>query len=208
MGNDQRPIGPGFYRFAHAVLRAFCVIVYPSAIRNAERLERDAPYLLTSNHQSMMDPILIAVRVKRHQIRFLGKDTLRRVPLVRWLVDHLHMISVVRNGTDMAAMRACLNALNEGHVVGIFPEGTRKEASMMESMGSGIGLIALRSGVPIVPVCFADKPRPFRKTRILVGETIDYEDLKRIGTNKQTCEELTERIRRATFALKRSAENK
>lgn len=205
---NNKQIGPGFYTFAKVLLRVFSFIFYPSSISGGERLEREAPYILTANHQSMMDPILIAIHVKRHQIHFLGKDTIRKVPLVRWLVDHLHMISVARNSTDMGAMRACLAALKQQHVVGIFPEGTRKEATMMEEMGSGIGLIALRSGVPVVPVYFADKPRPFHKTRLFVGEAIDYEDIKQMGTNKESCEMLTERIKQAIYALKRIAENK
>lgn len=205
---NNKPVGPGFYTFARAVLRGVCFVFFPSSIIHGERLEREAPYILTANHQSMLDPILIAIHVQKHQIRFLGKDTLRKVSLVRWLVDHLHMIAVVRKGTDMGAMRACLSALKENHVVGIFPEGTRKETKMMEEVGSGISLIALRSGVPVVPVYFAGKPRLFRKTRLYVGEPIDYEDIRQRGTNKESCEMLTERIREATYQLKALAENK
>ena len=205
---NNKPVGTWFYKFAWVVLRIFSFIFYPSSILNRERLEREAPFIITANHQSMMDPPLIAIHSRKHQIHFLGKDTLRKNALVRWVLDHLHMIPVARNATDIGAMRACLAALKEGHVMGIFPEGTRKEAVMMEKMGSGIGLIALRSGLPVVPVLIADKPRMFRKTRLIVGEEIDYEDLKQAGVNKESCEELTRRIKEATYQLKDLAENK
>lgn len=196
-----------FYTFARFLLGIFCAIFYPSRVHGLENLDREAPFLLVANHQSMMDPILIAIRVKKWEIRFLGKDTLRKNAVVRWLVDHLHMIPVTRQATDMGAMRACLKALQAGHVVGIFPEGTRKETTMMEEMGSGIGLIALRSGVPVIPALIAQKPLPFRFTDIYFGKAIDYQDLQAMGTNKESCEMLTSRIRDITYRMKDEVKN-
>lgn len=197
-----------FYAVIRRILKALCFVLFPSRMVGAEKLEGEAPFIITANHQSLMDPILLAVHVKRHQIHFLGKDSLRRVPVLRWLVDHLHMIPVNRKATDIAAMRRCLAALKAGRVVGIYPEGTRKEQTMMEEMGSGIGLVALRSGVPLYPVYYDRKPRLFRTTRLVVGDAIGYEDLKRRGTNKETCEMLSERIKNTTYALRLAAPNK
>ena len=56
------------------------------------------------------------------------------------------MIDVDRHNMDMAALRACLKTLREGHPLGVFPEGTRHKEGVMEHMESGIAMIALRSG--------------------------------------------------------------
>ncbi len=195
-----------FYSFARVLLSIFTFLFYPTKAHGLENLNREAPFILVANHQSLMDPILVALHVKPWEIRFLGKDTLRKNAILRWLVDHLHMISVARGGTDMAAMRACLKALSQGHVVGIFPEGTRKEARMMEEVRSGVGLIALRSQAPLVPVLIAQKPRLFRRTHVYFGQAIDYQDIQAMGTNKQSCELLADRIRDTTYAMKDKVE--
>ncbi len=64
---------------------------------------------------------------------------------------HLHMIPVDRHHSDMEAMRACLRVTKAGGVLGIFPEGTRHKEGIMEHIESGVALIALRSGVPLIP---------------------------------------------------------
>ena len=93
------------YKFARFVLQVFSFLVYPVRAHNKDRLDRNAPYLIVANHQSMMDPLLIAVISRRHQIHFIGKSTLRKNVVFNWVLDHLHMIPVSRGLTDMRAMR-------------------------------------------------------------------------------------------------------
>ncbi len=196
-----------FYSFARVLLKVFTALFYPTSAHGLENLNLQAPFLLVANHQSMMDPILVAIHVKPWEIRFLGKDSLRKNAVLRWLVDKLHMIPVARGQADMGAMRACLKALQQGHVVAIFPEGTRKDENhMMEDVHSGVGLIALRSRVPLIPVLVAQKPRIFHRTHVYFGKAIDYQDLQAMGTNKETCELLAGRIRDTTFEMKAAAE--
>lgn len=102
-----------------------CKILMPVTYHGLENVQCDAPYILISNHNSMVDPILIAWGCFRYQIHFLGKKELESVPILRWLFNKLDMIPVDRHNMDMHAVRACLKTLKEGHVLGIFPEGTR-----------------------------------------------------------------------------------
>lgn len=85
--------------------------------------------------QQHVDPILIAWGCFRYQIHFLGKKELESVPILRWLFNKLDMIPVDRHNMDMHAVRACLKTLKEGHVLGIFPEGT--QAQKRRDGGSG-----------------------------------------------------------------------
>lgn len=64
----------------------------------------------------------------------------------------------------------------------------------MEELESGVGLIALRAGVPLVPMYIDRKYGFFRLTRCYVGAPIDYSDLRAEGVNKETCQRLMERI--------------
>ena len=100
-------------------------LFFPIRYHNTELVrDRPGPYMLVSNHVSMLDPIVLAVPIRRHEIRFMGKRELRVNRLFAYILEKLHMISVARHMSDMAAMRAANSALKEGQVLGIFPEGT------------------------------------------------------------------------------------
>ena len=155
------------YTFARGVFGVLFRTLMPIRYHGTDKLNRqDAPYILISNHQAAIDPFVLALPVRRYEIRFIGKREIIGHKLVQWAVTQLHMIPVSRGATDMGAMRACMSALKEGHVLGIFPEGTRKLPEMMQTVESGTGMIALRAGVPILPVYIQSKVRPFRDPRV------------------------------------------
>ena len=88
-----------------------------------------------------------------------------------------------------------------GGVLGIFPEGTRHKEGIMEHVESGVALIALRSGVPMIPLYIGGKPRLFRRLDVRVGDPIAMDDLRERGVNRDTCEELLARITETYRAL-------
>ncbi len=166
----------------------------PVKYHHQERLALDPPYILISNHTSMMDPVVLGVGVKKHQIRFVGKKELCSNRLLAALFRSLRMIPVDRHNSDMAAMRACMSVTREGGILGIFPEGTRHHQGLMEEMEAGIGLIALRSKAPLVPVYIAGKLGLFRRLHVYVGEPIPMDDIRAQGVNSETCGMLMKRI--------------
>ncbi len=169
-----------FFQFARILVSIFSTLFYPSRLIHPERLEQmDAPYILIANHQSMMDPLLLAAHLSRYEIRFMGKRELTKFAPLRWIVNHLHMIPVSRHQTDMSAMRASMDALKNGHVLGMFPEGTRfREGEPMAHIESGFIILALRSRVPLLPVYVHGVPRPFSRVDLVVGEPISFDALK------------------------------
>lgn len=204
--SEERELSP-FYTFARLILSALFALIYPVRAHGRERLDRDAPFIIVSNHSSMLDPLAIAVKCPKHEIRFLGKKELTRNAAVRWLVRHLHMITLDRHMTDMAAMRAALQVLKDGHVLGIFPEGTRRKPEQaMQALESGVSLIALRARVPLIPVYLKGRFRPFRVMHLYVGEPIAYDDLLAGGINRASCDALTGRIADATLSLGKAPE--
>ena len=123
------------YTFARGVFGVLFRTLMPIRYHGTDKLNRqDAPYILISNHQAAIDPFVLALPVRRYEIRFIGKREIVGHKLVQWAVTQLHMIPVSRGATDMGAMRACMSALKEGHVLGIFPEGTRKLPEMMQTV--------------------------------------------------------------------------
>lgn len=182
------------YRYGLPVVAFLIRILFPITFHNIENVQQDAPAIMISNHNSMLDPVLLAMANKRYHIRFLGKKELNKKPLFKWFFDQLGMIAVDRHNTDMAAIRSCMKVLGEGHVLGVFPEGTRHKEGVMEDLESGIALIALRSKATILPVYLTDKPRLFRRIHAYCGTSIPVTHLARQGVNKQNCELLLSAI--------------
>ena len=184
----------GWYTFGRALGRFLLRTICPTRYYHAERLQGDAPFIVIANHTSWMDPVAIGGAIRRYEVVFLGKSELVKNKFAGWLLNKLHMIVVDRHKSDMEAMRACLRALKQGCILGIFPEGTRYHEGVMEQTESGVGLIALRSGVPVMPVYIRGRFRPFRRTRVYCGEAIPTEDLRAQGVNAATSAALMQRI--------------
>lgn len=161
----------------------------------------DAPYIMMGNHTTMLDPFMMALAVPKQQIRFIGKKELWKFPPFAWFANSINAIPVDRHNTDMEAMRACMRVTREGHVLGIFPEGTRHHKGLMTELESGVAMIALRSKVPLVPVYIAGKLGFFRKLHVYVGQPIMMDDLRAEGINTQTCQALLGRITETYAAL-------
>lgn len=183
------------YKAAKGFVNALFHTILPVRYTGRENLKLDAPYILIGNHLSMLDPFVMAVPVKRYQVRFMAKKELEKVPVIGWLLrEKIRVIFVDRHNSDMEAMRTSLKVVREGGVLGIFPEGTRHHEGLMTELESGVALIALRSGVPLVPVYLPRKLGFLRPLHVTVGEPIPMDDLRAEGVNTATCQKLMERI--------------
>lgn len=206
MAEEQRERTP-LYTFCRRLFGLIFDTICPIKYYNTQILDQaEAPYILVSNHKAAIDPFVLAKAVKKYEIRFVGKREITKHKIVEWAVKSLHMIPVSRHATDMGAMRACMQTLREGHVLGIFPEGTRHLPDLMQTVESGAAMIALRAGVPIIPVYISSRVRLFHRVRVRVGAPMDIQDIKAQGVNSDTIKLLCDRIRETFYGL-RDADN-
>jgi 1-acyl-sn-glycerol-3-phosphate acyltransferase len=119
--------------------------------RGAEHVPRTGPALLVANHSSFLDPPLVG-GVAPRQLAFMAKAELFRVPLLGGLVRRLNARPVRREGADAGALRTALRILQDGGVLLMFPEGTRGPEGRLRDPKPGAGMLAVMSGVPVVPV--------------------------------------------------------
>ena len=89
----------------------------------------------------------------------------------------------------MGALKASFKTLNDGEVLGIFPTGTREKKNPNAPVKPGVVLIALKTGVPVIPVHIAASYRLFSKVTVNVGDAVD---LSKYEGRKLTCDERTE----------------
>ncbi|MBI2922760.1 MAG: 1-acyl-sn-glycerol-3-phosphate acyltransferase, partial [Planctomycetes bacterium] len=124
--------------------------------------------ILASNHQSFLDPVLVAIPLSRG-VTFMARDSLFRFLPFRVLIESLGAFPVQRGTADLGAMREAIRRLGAGQALLVFPEGTRTTDGGVGRMRAGIGLLASRARVPVVPVrisgAFESWPRGLKLPR-------------------------------------------
>lgn len=107
--------------------------------------------LIVSNHVSFMDPTTVGWAVAR-EIYYLGRKSLFKPPFWSWFLPICNVLPIERDAHDIAGLRRIIKMLKEGHAVVLFPEGTRSTDGAIQPAEPGAGLVALKAGVPILPV--------------------------------------------------------
>ena len=116
-----------------------------------EHIPKDGGFLLAANHASFFDPPAIGCPLPR-QICYFARKTLFKGPFA-WLLPRLKTIPVDRDGdSDVSALKRVFKELKNGEGLILFPEGTRTEDGQLQDAQKGVGMIACRSQVPVVPV--------------------------------------------------------
>jgi len=107
--------------------------------------------LIVSNHVSFMDPTTVGWAVAR-EIYYLGRKSLFKPPFWSWFLPICNVLPIDRDANDISGLRRIIRMLKEGHAVLLFPEGTRSPDGTPQAAEVGASLIALKAGVPILPV--------------------------------------------------------
>lgn len=141
----------------------------------------DAPYVIAANHYSHFDPPAIAAALDR-PIRFLAlEDLFVASRLLNWLITGFGAISTPRFRRPITAVRTALTALSAGDVVAVFPEATRVSHWRTLPAKRGAAWLAVRAGVPLVPVAVIGTGQAFglenrvrrAQIRVIVGRPIE-----------------------------------
>lgn len=143
------------------------VVVWMWRVRTNRRCPFPAtgPAILIANHRSPVDPWLVCTNLhlgvtKRmfRMVSFMMAAEYYNIPGVGWICRTMDCIPVKRQGRDMAGVKECLNKLDEGKLVGIFPEGRLNTGEGLLPFGSGIAWLALKAQVPVYPVFIHNSP--------------------------------------------------
>ncbi len=139
------------YFLGWCFFRAFYKFYCSWRVFNPERVPKQGPVILASNHASFLDPPLVGAGLNR-DINYLARETLFRFPGVGWLLRSWNSVPVDREGGGAKGLKAILDRLLQGGAIILFPEGTRTRDGKLQPARQGIGLTVIKSAAPVVPV--------------------------------------------------------
>lgn len=150
-------------------------------VEGRENEPGEGPVLAVCNHASAADPPIAGVALRR-RARYMAKQELLRVPVLGPLLRHLGVFPVRRGEPDRRSIRTALEALSEGQLVLMFPEGTRSPDGRLMAAEPGAALLALRAGARVLPMAVIGThvamPKGFwlprrRQVVVRIGEPIE-----------------------------------
>ena len=159
-----------YYIKVHDFLKPIVDFFHPLEVKGMEDLP-DEPLVLCPNHSSWWDPILV-ISALRHDypLCVMAKKQLFHIPILKTFLTKLGVFPVDRGNSDIGASKKSIQSLKDGWSLMLFPEGTRVRKGKKYSVKGGAAMIAIRSGVRMVPVFIGTSKRLFRKIPIIFGK--------------------------------------
>jgi len=127
-------------------------IIASFRVYGRENLPAKGSFIIASNHVSYVDPGVVGIACDGYRISFMAKRELFESRRWRWWFEAMDSIPADRIARDSTPLKTAIKKLKNGGIVGIFPEGTRSPDGRMQKAEPGIGLLAEKTGVPIVPI--------------------------------------------------------
>jgi 1-acyl-sn-glycerol-3-phosphate acyltransferase len=140
-----------WYLLGYSLSKGIAKTFFNYRVIGAENMIEEGPCIIAANHCSFFDPPLVGVACKR-AIHYLARKSLLEWPVLGPIFPELNVIPVDRKNADRSALMGAIRVVKNGGAVLIFPEGTRSPDGNLRAAQPGIGMIAAKTGAPVVPV--------------------------------------------------------
>ncbi len=206
------------YRAAELVVSPVLRTYFRPQASGQEYVPRTGPVIIAANHLSAADEVFTPITARR-QVLYFAKDEYFNLPGVRgritaWTFSEMGQVPVDRDNPRAAALSVEIGVdlLARGKVLGIYPEGTRSPDGRLHKFRTGVARLALRSGVPVVPVgligtdlVLPEGQRRWRRAPVEVhyGPALDFSGRAEDERSSRKLREVTETIREAVQKLSR-----
>lgn len=169
-----------WHRIAMTVARLVCAPllllfrvqrVTPEGTPYTGRIEGSA--LLAANHVGFSDTFVLGATVWYRRMFFLAAEVVMRGKLRSWLLRGVGAIRIDRNAADIEAIRKSVDILKQGDLLAIYPQGGIEKNDQVQSLKSGVALIALQAGVPIIPMHIVKAKHWYSRRKVVIGQPLD-----------------------------------
>jgi len=187
-----------FYLLVYWVVWPFFHLFHPMRVTGRENIPQ-GPAVVCPNHSTISDPVFAAYAFQtNHILRVMAKEEVMHWPVIGWLLKKAGVFGVKRGSADIGAVKIALRYLKEGRKLLLFPEGTRVGEGEEIEAKTGAAMLAVRTGVPIIPVYIQKKKRWFSTNVVVIGEPYYPQTEGRKGTSAEyraIADDLMDRIR-------------
>lgn len=204
------------YRVCRFIVTWFIRLFTRMRIEGREHVPASGAFVLAPVHRSYVDtPIAACVTARR--MRFMGKDSLWKYRWFGWVAYMLGAFPVRRGTVDREAYRRSMAVLDSGEPLVLFPEGERKSGPVVQPLFDGAVYLALKTGVPIIPVGIGGSERVMpkgarliypRRVHVIVGEPIVAETGADSRVPRAMISEYSERLHRQLQELFDTAQDR
>lgn len=210
----QIPTRNAVWRCVQFFTGLFCRFWIRLEVHGIENLDDTRGGLLVGNHQSHLDPLVVAVRLTR-PVSYVARESLFRIPVVGWILRRTYVNGISRDSARAGTIRLSLKRLEEKFLVGIFPEGTRS-AGEIGPFRPGVSTIIRKCSSPVYPVgiCGSGRALPrggwfVRPVRVCIvyGKAIDPDEISRLAKSSDRST-LVEHVRAHVVAAFEEAQAK
>lgn len=119
-------------------------------VEGMENLPKRGGFILASNHSSNLDPVVLGA-VSCRRLDFMAKQDLFEIFFLGWLISKVGSFPVKRGSADLSAIKEAVRRLSSGHAMLLFPEGSRSNDGSVSRPLPGVGFLAAKANVPVVP---------------------------------------------------------
>ncbi len=191
----------------------FLIAIYIRAFCRLKRIghtnvPREGGLIIASNHLAAADPFIMGSAVPR-ELAFMAKKELFEIPIEGWLIKRFNAFPVDRFGFDLAVIKKSLEILESGMALVMFPEGTRSKDGKIRDGKIGIGMLARKAKVPIIPVYIENSKKAWfnfitgKRFVVRFGEKITAEWITAQENSKDGYRAITEEVMRRIIELSR-----
>jgi 1-acyl-sn-glycerol-3-phosphate acyltransferase len=178
---------PFIWKALQIIARIGTTLLFDLKVFGLRHVPQDGGFLLVSNHQSYIDPVLLGVRLTR-PLSYMAKSGLFKFAPFEWLIRQLGAFPIKQGSADIRALKEAIGRVQEGHALTIFPEGTRTPDGTLQPIEPGIALIIRKAKIPVIPAVISGASQAWPVTskmfhaapiRVLYGPAIDMTGLDR-----------------------------
>lgn len=180
-------------RIIITLLRVIFLILFRVEKVGEKNIPKEGAYIVCANHRSNWDPPILVSSIKRISY-IMAKEELFKNNFIKWIAKKCCVFPVKRGKMDIESMKFALKVLKDEQILVIFPEGTRNGMEKNGRAQNGTAFMALKTGVPVIPVGIQGTLKPFHKVKLNYGKPLDFSKYKTNKPEKELLDKVSKEI--------------